>query len=247
MDGIVLVNKPVGMTPYDIVRQFKLDYPEYSECKVGYAGRLDPMASGLLLLMVGKENKKRVIHLKHKKEYLSQILFGVATDSYDILGMINKVSAADIDKNKVESIIYGLKGEIIQSPPPYSSYRINGKPLFYYAREGKLPSTHAPLIKREVNDIEIVSWITLHKKKLEEYILKRIKLVKGDFRQEIVIQSWVDFFKKNKQELFTVCNVVWNVSSGTYIRSLNFNVGQESHIPSLTLSLERRLIGEYKI
>ena len=87
--SVVVVYKPQGWTPLAAVEEFKKSNPSYSDEKISYAGRLDPMAEGPLLLLVGNENKKRKEYEQLKKSYEAEIVLGISTDSFDALGIIH--------------------------------------------------------------------------------------------------------------------------------------------------------------
>ena len=89
MDKVVNVYKPISPTPLQVVEKFREKHPEYAESKISYAGRLDPLAEGVLLLLIDKENKKREKYQKLDKEYEFEVLFGAATDTYDLLGIVD--------------------------------------------------------------------------------------------------------------------------------------------------------------
>src|SRR3989338_4911372 len=90
MKGIIILNKKEGETPLAALEAFRRKNKEYANTKLTYAGRLDPMASGLLLLLAGEEIKNKEKYLNLDKEYEFEILFGFQTDTYDILGKITK-------------------------------------------------------------------------------------------------------------------------------------------------------------
>ena len=111
-----------------------------------YAGRLDPMASGLLLILAGKEVKQKERYLKLSKEYEFEILFGFSTDTHDILGKVyhsNILTNVGINLSKkklvklIRSNLKNFQGEFTQDYPMYSSKTVKGKPLFQYARTGE--------------------------------------------------------------------------------------------------------------
>lgn len=84
----IIANKPIGKTPFEVIQEIKKSHPELKNTKIGYAGRLDPMAEGLLLLLIGEENKKKHAYENLNKTYECEIFFGFATDTYDLMGMI---------------------------------------------------------------------------------------------------------------------------------------------------------------
>jgi len=87
---MILLNKPLGMTPLEAIREFQRKNPKYQTTKLSFAGRLDPMAEGLLLVLEGEENKDRKRFENLDKTYEFSILFGVTTDTYDLLGKITR-------------------------------------------------------------------------------------------------------------------------------------------------------------
>src|SRR3989344_5566750 len=87
MKKVISLYKPVGKTPLQCIRAFQSKFPEYKNVTLSYAGRLDPMAEGLLLILVAAENEKRSIYQDMDKTYDFTVLFGITTDSYDLLGI----------------------------------------------------------------------------------------------------------------------------------------------------------------
>src|SRR4051812_15345092 len=92
MQAIILLNKPLSFTPLQATLKFKQAFPEYADQKIAYAGRLDPMAEGLLLLLIGNETKKRKDYEALSKTYEFSILLGISTDTYDLLGKIKETN-----------------------------------------------------------------------------------------------------------------------------------------------------------
>ena len=136
MDGIIIVNKPKEYTSNDVVRKVKRILKE----KVGHTGTLDPNATGVLPLLVGKGTLLSKYLINHDKKYEAVIKLGIKTDTADIEGKI--IEEKDIDKSKltkenINKIFESLKGEQEQIPPIYSAIKVNGKKLYEYARSGK--------------------------------------------------------------------------------------------------------------
>src|SRR5262245_8184953 len=92
MKKVLPIYKPVCLTPNQLIEQLRNKHPEYQNEKIGFAGRLDPMAHGLMLLLIGYENKNRTEYLNLDKTYYFKILLGVETDSYDLLGLITSTN-----------------------------------------------------------------------------------------------------------------------------------------------------------
>ena len=135
LNGIVVLNKPRGMTSSDCV--YKLRKILHIR-KIGHAGTLDPEVNGVLPIAIGQATK--LIELMHTKpkSYIGQGMFGKATDSYDLEGKIlaTKEIIEPFSSNQIETGMLKLTGKIEQVPPIYSAVRVNGKRLYEYAREG---------------------------------------------------------------------------------------------------------------
>lgn len=138
IDGILLIDKQRDITSYDVIRKLKKVLPKKQ--KIGHAGTLDPFATGLLIILLGKATKRMSSILQLKKKYLVKAEFGYATDTQDSTG--EKINISEniekISKEKiVEEIGKNLLGEIEQTPPVYSAVKIKGKRAYELAREGK--------------------------------------------------------------------------------------------------------------
>ncbi len=132
MDGLILVDKPQGLTSHDVVARIRQSLRIQ---KVGHFGTLDPMATGLLLVAVGRAVKLFPFFSKHDKVYAGEIRLGVATDTYDATGRPTGPETALLPgRQAVIDAMRPLEGEILQTPPPYSAKKLAGKPLYKWAR-----------------------------------------------------------------------------------------------------------------
>lgn len=135
MDGLILVNKPQGLTSHDVVVKIrKIHHIK----KVGHHGTLDPLATGLIVIAVGKATRLFPFFSKEDKVYCGEIKFGFATDTYDSTG--KPTTPAQTTFPKKDIVIRAMKkfeGEILQTPPPYSAKKFRGKPLYELARKNK--------------------------------------------------------------------------------------------------------------
>lgn len=212
---------------------------------ITYAGRLDPMAEGLVLLLVGDETKEKENYLGLPKVYEFEVLFGVSTDTHDVLGVIDGTSLKTIERKDVESASKSFEGKFIQTYPIYSSKTINGKPLFMYAREG----VPVDLPGHEVS-MEYIEFINFEKKKggeIKQIAVSDISKVSGDFRQDEAKKSWEKFGIENTEEDFYIARFKAKVGSGFYIRVFAQDLGGKLGIHSLAWSIKRQSIGENPI
>lgn len=133
MDGVLLVNKEEGLSSFDVVRKIK---KALNTKKVGHCGTLDPLATGLLVVTVGKALKISRFLESDEKEYIATIKLGERTATLDREGeIIEKKEVSPFTKEDIESVFKSLIGVIKQKPPIYSAVSVNGKRLYEYARE----------------------------------------------------------------------------------------------------------------
>ncbi len=133
-EGVLLIDKPGGITSYDVIRVLKKRFPGE---KIGHAGTLDPMATGLLVIGLGRATKLLSGFLKKDKEYLAEIELGIATDTGDKDGKVVAESPVpELSEGDIEKAVKSLEGEIDLVVPAYSAIKKNGKPLYEYARKG---------------------------------------------------------------------------------------------------------------
>lgn len=161
--GIVIVlDKPYGWTSADAVRKIKFMVQRWfglKNIKVGHAGTLDPLATGILLICIGKATKMADTLQSQKKEYIADITFGATTPSYDLEKEIDATYPFEhITKKSIEEILPLMSGEIDQIPPVFSAKLINGKRAYEYAREGK--ETEMKPSRISIYGLEVVSWNT---------------------------------------------------------------------------------------
>lgn len=237
-----------GETPLECIKRFKSENSEYKNEPMTYAGRLDPLAEGLLLVLVGEECKNKEKYLGFDKEYEVDVLFGFSTDTYDILGKVIHIIMSDLFPIKnIKDILITFIGKFSQKYPAYSSKTINGETLFSLAKSGELNENDIPEKEVEIKEIKLLKHKELSKKELEKYIIKSVNSVSGDFRQEEILKKWEDMLLKTKVKKFPVISIKVNCTSGTYMRSLANSIGEKIGVPALALNIKRTRVGEYKI
>lgn len=250
MKKVVLLDKPMSYTPLQAIEKFKEKNSQYQDKKMSYAGRLDPMAEGLLLCLVGEENKNRDKYQQLEKEYEFEVLFGLSTDTYDVMGKVQTEKPPKYPQNLEKRIKHNLdsfQGKFEQEYPPYSSYRVEGKPLFWWAREGKLDEIELPSKQVEVKKLEITSSYQIESGQLLANITNRVSTTEGEFRQEKIISEWQELLETEPEFKFKVFKFEAVVDSGTYIRSIAHKLGQKLEMGALALRIVRTRIGEYEL
>lgn len=248
-DKVIKVYKKTGETPLDCIHNLKKEHSELGLLPMTYAGRLDPLAEGVLLILVGDECNRKNEYLNLPKEYEMEVLFGFATDTYDVLGKVALLEANrfEISPSSLTKVLPEFMGKIKQSYPPYSSRPVNGKPLFMWAREGKLDEVEIPTHNVLVENIEIVENREILGRDLLEDIKEKIAKVKGDFRQEEILKIWEEKLKGKEEEKYPVVKLRISCGSGAYMRSIANDIGKRLGTGALAFKIVRTKVGEFKL
>jgi tRNA pseudouridine55 synthase len=205
MDGYLLVDKPAGWTSFDVVAKVRgqLKKETGQKFKVGHTGTLDPFATGLLIIVIGKYTKRAEEFSKLDKTYEAELILGSASSTGDTEGEITKKYDHVPNTEEINEAIKEFIGEIEQVPHKFSAMKINGQRAYKLAREGK----EVKLESRKV---------TIYSIKDVEYNYPRLK--------------------------FTT-----EVSSGTYIRSLAEDIGEQLGVGAYLSQLRRTKVDKYRV
>ncbi|HVJ98632.1 MAG TPA: tRNA pseudouridine(55) synthase TruB [Acidimicrobiia bacterium] len=133
ISGLVVVDKPAGWTSHDVVGKLR---KIYGQKRVGHAGTLDPDATGVLLVGLGRVTRLLRFLQETGKEYRGRVVFGVATDTLDAAGAVLERVDMNVTREQVETVVRAFVGDIEQVPPMVSALKVNGKRLHELAREG---------------------------------------------------------------------------------------------------------------
>ncbi len=163
---VAVIDKPLEWTSTDVVRKikFRLNRMGYRKIKVGHAGTLDPLATGILLVCIGRATK-RVDELQaERKEYVAELMLGATTPSYDMEHPVDRTYPTEhITREKVEAALQSLTGERLQAPPIYSAKKVEGVRAYEFARAGE--------------DVELrKALINIYSITLEEYSMPKIRI-----------------------------------------------------------------------
>jgi len=153
LDGILNINKPVGMTSHDVVARVRRII---GQKRVGHAGTLDPLASGVLLLCLGQATRVSEYLIAGDKVYRASCRLGITTDSYDAEGRVTSQSEVTVTRNQVERELLAFVGHLQQTPPMYSALKVGGTPLYRLARRGQTVTRTARLV--EIHALELLDW-----------------------------------------------------------------------------------------
>ena len=139
IDGILPIDKPCGCSSYDVIRRLKYTF---GFRKIGHAGTLDPLATGLLLIVLGKATKASQALMCGTKTYEGVIQLGVETTTYDREGEVTQTRPTEgITEERIRTVLQSFIGDQYQKPPIFSAKKINGIPLYKLARKGQEPET----------------------------------------------------------------------------------------------------------
>lgn len=238
MKKILLLSKKEGETPLETLGRFRLRHRAYRGTKMTYAGRLDPLVSGLLLVLAADAVQEKEKYLGLSKEYAFEILFGFATDTHDILGKINhsgilkNIGIDDIEKN-----LKFFTGRFQQNYPLYSSKTIKR------ARRGEKPAASKHLV--EVKSLKLIGLRKIAGKKLLPEIEAKIGKVQGDFRQKEILKIWRGALRRRQAEKFFIAELYVKCGSGMYVRQLAHDLGEKMGIPALAYKIKRTKIGKF--
>ena len=141
LEGFLLVNKPAGVTSHDVVEVVRR---KLGVRRIGHTGTLDPMAEGLLMLLVGPATKHQHVFQTHEKIYEATVRFGVQTDTGDATGMtVRTAPVPAFDRHRISEVLAAFQGSQAQTPPAYSAVKVRGRPAYWWARR-RTPVTLAP-------------------------------------------------------------------------------------------------------
>ena len=163
MDGIIIINKTKGCTSHDIVYKIKKMLNE----KVGHTGTLDPMAEGVLPILIGKGTLLSKYLINHDKKYIVELQLGIKTDTADSEGKVieeQQVKESLLTNENITNILDTFIGKQEQVPPIYSAIKVNGKKLYEYARKGQ--NIEVPKREIEIHEIELLN-VDKQNKKIE--------------------------------------------------------------------------------
>jgi tRNA pseudouridine55 synthase len=156
---IAVIDKPLEWTSTDVVRKIKYTLQHrlgYRKIKIGHAGTLDPLATGVLIVCIGKATKMVNALQAEEKEYVADIVLGATTPSYDLEHPIDCYYPTDhITREKIEQVLESLTGERLQAPPIYSAKKVEGVRVYEFARAGEEVDLKRALIN--IYEMEILS------------------------------------------------------------------------------------------
>lgn len=214
MDGVILINKPKGITSRDVVNEVcKI----LKTKKVGHTGTLDPIASGVLVVCVGKATKLVDIITSANKEYVATVKLGLLTDTLDLDGEVLKKEKVAIRKEELSKVLDSFLGKYEQEVPIYSAVKVNGKKLYEYAREGK--KVNLPKRMVEIKEIELIN-LTEEEYKFKVLVSKGtyIRSLIYDINRKLNVIGVMSDLVRTKQGIFNIDDAytLEDIKTGNY-------------------------------
>lgn len=245
---VVNVYKQMGETPRERLERLRNQRHELHNEVLSYAGRLDPMAEGVLLTLVGGANSRREAYLDMNKEYVLDVLFGFSTDTYDVLGKVVETGdTTTITRKALRETLNEFRGDVSQEYPPYSSKTVQGKSLFEWARTNALGTLILPRRTVTIFEIDLKEIYKVPEADLLSYIEENVSKVNGDFRQDEVLRLWRRRLSEKGGREFPCAAIHISCSSGTYARSIANGLGEKLGVPALALHILRTKVGEFDV
>ncbi len=253
----IVLEKLVGQTPLQAIEAWRLKNPSLADVSATYAGRLDPMASGKLLILLGDECKNQKHYHGLDKEYEIEVLLDLSTDTGDALGIPSMcMPPTRITHENLKRACNAHLGTHSVPYPAFSSKTINGKPLFQYALEGTLNDVEIPRHEETIHRIKILDLEYLSSFDLLSRIQTALanaprseetsKVLGADFRQDEIRAAWTSLLQSVPERSFAVLALRVTCASGTYMRTLAERLGKSFDTTGMALSIRRTKIGKVK-
>lgn len=252
------IEKRVGETPLQALEQFRSREGIPLETPLAYAGRLDPMASGALLILIGDECKRQEHYHGLDKEYYFEVLFGVGSDTGDVLGIIrhDEEYTTTPTTEELRTTASNVQGTLTLPYPSFSSKTVAGKPLHTWTLEGRLDEIDIPTYTNTVYKLELCALNTVPLDELVATARTKIdtlppvtdvrKAIGNDFRRSDVRASWDAFHALKQRPSYPVAQFRCIAQSGTYMRTLAEEIARRVGTIGLAYSIHRNTIGIYQ-
>lgn len=251
----ITLEKRVGETPLSCAETWRAAHPRYADTPLAYAGRLDPMASGKLLILIGEECKKQAEYHRLDKEYEFSILFGIESDSLDVLGRLTTCTPP----RGVDDLAYittTLIGDIALPYPRFSAKTVRGKPLHMWTLEGRLDEIEIPTRTSTIYSLQHTQTERLSRETICHRARTKIdtippvtderKALGADFRRDDIRADWERIGNdQTLPETYHVATFTAIASSGSYMRSLAALIAARLGSCGLAWHIHRTRIGHY--
>lgn len=232
MDGIIVINKPKGCTSHDVVHKIKKLFGK----KVGHTGTLDPNATGVLPILIGKGTELSQFLINHDKKYIATIQLGIKTDTGDVEGNVIEEKNVDLDnydKNQINEILKKMLGKQKQIPPIYSAIKVNGKKLYEYARSGK--TVDIPEREIEIYDLKCLNFDVVNKLLVFEIYCSKGTYVRTVCEKIAELLNTVGYMKELERTMVGDFNIEKSIT----IEELKDNFQNQNFLDENIISIEK--------
>lgn len=250
----VTIEKAVGETPLVAIERLRKSMEIPIDTPLAYAGRLDPMASGKLLVLIGDECKVQERYHGFDKRYIVEVLIGAHSDTGDVLGLIKTGTPKTVTGEECRKVLTSLHGDLSLPFPHFSSKTVRGKPLHVWTLEKRLHEIEIPTKHSTIHSLRFLSLRTVNKSEVVHIAREKIetipevtderKALGADFRRDDVRKAW-DTVAESDVQSFQILTLSCIASSGTYMRSLAGVIGEQLGSCGLAYSIHRTHIGTY--
>lgn len=253
----VILDKAVGETPLSCAEAWRAQADVSTDVPLAYAGRLDPMASGKLLVLIGDECKNQTNYHSLDKGYDFSVLIGMGSDTHDVLGRLTAdASVPEVTKEDLEEITASLTGEIELPYPHFSAKTVQGKPLHMWTLEDRLDEIEIPTKQSTIYNLDLTSIETKSRAEVADEARAKIdtipevtetrKALGNDFRRVDVRKDWEQIKNNNTlPDTYQIAHLHCIATSGTYMRTLAHLIGQRFDTKGLAWHIHRTIVGAY--
>lgn len=242
---VLLVDKPRHLSPVQAIARAKALDSSLAPRRIGYAGRLDPLATGLLVLLLDERNRAAHEFNHLDKRYELELVFGLQTDSFDLLGLATVDAPIALDPAALSRAVGAMVGTRMQPYPPFSSVRIHGRPAFYWAHRNEVPEGGWPERERTVRSVTVLDRGVIAGEALVERAIADVNGVRGAFRQEQLIERWRACESSLRGRALPWLRLAIECSSGTFMRSLADELGRAMGTSAVATVIHRTQVGPF--
>lgn len=256
MRRFAVIDKRVGETPLMALQKWRSREGVSTDIPASYAGRLDPMASGMLLILLGDECKRQTEYTDLDKEYEIEVLLDIGSDTGDVLGLTELIDRESRpDRSSLLAALSRERGAHMRAYPAFSSKTVGGTPLFLHALQKSLSPDDIPTHQERIFSISLREHSTLSTDALSAWVSGLLSLAPRstepskelgkDFRIDAVRAGWQETLRRASERSFGVYRLRVTCASGVYMRSLVGRIGASLGTRALALSIRRTKIGRY--
>jgi tRNA pseudouridine55 synthase len=240
------LDKPLGLTSLQALEALRAADPSLRDRRLGHAGRLDPMAEGLLTVLVDDETRDAPTLRTQDKTYEIDVALGVATDSFDSFGLVTElVPDVALDDDAFARACRRWEGVVAQRYPPFSQARVDGRSLLAWGAAGV--AMERPVATRTLTAITVLGRRAGPGEAIVAEAVRRVGLVRGELRQEAIAARWRARESELAGRSVTVVSLRVACSAGTYMRSLAHDLGAAVGAPSIAWRIRRTRAGALRV